>query len=138
MKGGIWVAVDFDNTIVIDAFPDVGPPVPRALEFLNEFVKAGANIVLWTIRCDSRATSNTNSLAPAVNYLLNNNIAVSAVNRRPGQYHWSRSPKCHASIYIDDKNICTPLITEGDNAYVDWNIVGPAVLARIEELKKKG
>lgn len=131
------LAVDFDNTIVKDAFPKIGEPVPLALEWLRVFQGLEAKIILWTVRCNCLAIRSTDVLQPAVQYLTDNGIQLFGVNRRPGQYNWSRSHKVHADIFIDDKNICTPLIVEDSGlCYVDWSVVGPAVLERLEKAQK--
>lgn len=134
-SGQCWIAVDFDNTVVKDAFPGIGDPVPGALEWLRNYKSMGAKVVLWTIRSHAKQPKLPSSvLQPAIDYMLDNDVMLDNVNRRPGQIHYSSSPKIHADIYIDDKNAGTPLIVEGDIAYVDWGVIGPLVATRVREL----
>ena len=50
-----YIAVDFDGTIVEHEFPDIGPPVPGAIESLKRFQDAGVKIILWTTRSNQAA-----------------------------------------------------------------------------------
>jgi len=44
------IAVDFDGTIVEDAYPGIGKPKRFALESLKELQKDGHDLILWTYR----------------------------------------------------------------------------------------
>ena len=44
------IAVDFDGTIVEHAFPQIGKPIPFAIETLLKLQKEGYRLVLWTVR----------------------------------------------------------------------------------------
>ena len=44
------IAVDFDGTIVEDAYPDIGEPKIFAFETLKEIQKARHQLILWTLR----------------------------------------------------------------------------------------
>jgi len=48
----MYICIDFDGTIVEHRFPDVGSPVPGALEWMIEFQEAGAKLILFTMRSD--------------------------------------------------------------------------------------
>ncbi len=44
------IAVDFDGTIVEDAYPKIGKPMIFAFETLLKLQKEGHRIILWTYR----------------------------------------------------------------------------------------
>ena len=112
------IAVDFDGTIVEHDYPRVGAPVPGALETLRTFNEKKIRIILWTMR-------DKEELAQAVEYLSKEGIRVWGVNKNPGQYSWTSSPKAYAPIYIDDAALGCPLVHPGSGKrpYVDWAIV---------------
>lgn len=121
------IAVDFDGTIVEHKYPDVGPPIPGAIEWLKKFQNAGCKIILWTMRCHKSADGDM--LTPAVEYLKSNGIELYGVNSNPSQV-WSKSPKAYAHCYIDDTAIGCPLKDStrmGARPMVDWDAVGPMV-----------
>ena len=86
------VALDFDNTVVMDSLYDktiVGNPVPFALYWIEKWQEAGAEIYLWTMR--GREGSDGDRLTPAIKYLWENGIKLDGVNR--GEQPWTDSPK---------------------------------------------
>jgi len=121
------ISVDFDATIVDHKYPDIGEPVPKAIDYIKKFVDAGAKIILNTMRSGKE-------LQEAVNYLKDNNIELFGVNENPTQSDWTTSPKPYANLYIDDANYGQPLKEDPkfDRPYVDWDITGPEVLKIIE------
>lgn len=131
-----YIGLDFDCTVVKDAFPKIGESVPGAIEWLKVFQNKGYLIVLNTLRSDggSRPPEARNCLTEAVKYLTNNGIKLYGVNKNPDKTAWgSDSAKINADIFIDDRAIGCPLIyEEGQKPYVDWSKVGPEVLRRLE------
>lgn len=127
------IAVDFDGTIVEHAYPNLGEPVPKAIEVLRTLQKKGWRIILWTMRSGE-------TLDQAVRYCLENGIQLFGVNENPDQKSWTSSPKAYAHFYIDDAAFGCPLVhTLSQNGealkrpYVDWEKVaaiflGPAGL----------
>ena len=122
------IAVDFDGTCVEHAFPDIGADVPRAVEALQDLVKDGHQLILWTMRSD---LDDGAFLTDAVNWFEKNEIPLWGVNANPQQSEsgWSMSPKAYAHLYIDDAALGCPLIPgkQGDRPMVDW----PEVMRRI-------
>ena len=104
----MYICVDFDGTIVDHAFPDIGVPVPGAVEWMKRWVKAGAQIILFTIRSDNQKSGYV--LSAAVSYLEGNGVALHGVNHNPNQSSWSASPKAFGHIYVDDAAFGCPLI----------------------------
>jgi hypothetical protein len=129
----MYICIDFDGTIVDHRFPDIGPPAPGALEWLERFQQAGAKLILFTMR--SAGGKHGDTLGAAVKYLADQGIKLYGVNKNPTQVHWTTSPKAYGQIYIDDSAFGCPLIQPDgfQRLCVDWDIVGPGVLARLQE-----
>lgn len=94
------IAVDFDGTIVEDAYPEIGKPKPFALETLKELSKKH-QIILWTCRTGSL-------LQHAVELLEKNGVRLYAVNKNYPDEDISTSEKfmrkIDADMFIDDRN----------------------------------
>ena len=133
----MYICVDFDGTIVDHCFPDIGAPVPGAIDWLKRFRKSGALIILFTMRSDGRKFGNI--LTAAVDYLEKNGIKLFGVNENPDQVDWTSSPKPYGHLYIDDAAVGCPLIhPEGFiRPCVDWEAVGRMVNERIEMYKER-
>lgn len=94
------IAIDFDGTIVDDAYPKIGKPKLFAFETLKRLQKDGHRLILWTYRSDSR-------LQDAIEFCKENGIEFYAVNKSfpEEQFDITKSRKIHADIFIDDRNI---------------------------------
>jgi len=94
------IAIDFDGTIVEDAFPKVGKARIFAFETMKRLQKDGHRLILWTYRSGSK-------LEDAVAFCKDNGITFYAVNQSfpEEKYDDSVSRKIYADIYIDDRNI---------------------------------
>jgi len=94
------LAIDFDGTIVDDAYPKVGKPKLFAFETLKQLQKDGHRLILWTYRSDIR-------LQEAVDFCKENGLEFYAVNKSfpEEQFDYSKSRKIHADLFIDDRNI---------------------------------
>lgn len=124
------IAVDFDGTLAHHKFPKIGKPVPHAVRWCKKFQKAGARLILWTMRSDGQRSGDV--LREAVEWCRERGLVFWGVNENPEQ-DWSSSCKAYAHIYIDDAAHGCPLKNGKDGrAYVDWAVVGPAVLAEME------
>jgi hypothetical protein len=125
------LGIDFDGTIVEHEFPDIGAPVPGALNWLREFRAAGARLILWTMRSGE-------TLDEAVEFCRAAGVEFWGINKNPRQATWTLSPKAYCELYIDDAAFGCPLRENprvGGRPFADWSIIGPEVLRRIE-LKK--
>lgn len=122
------IAIDFDGTISDHDYPRIGRPVPGAIEWIKQWKEAGAAIYLWTMRCGAH-------LDEAVAWCREQGLEFHGVNENPSQKTWTQSPKLYANFYIDDAAFGCPLVvnprTDG-RPYVDWSVVGPAVLEKIK------
>ena len=94
------IAVDFDGTIVADAYPKIGKPMVFAFETLKKLQSEGHRLILWTYR-------NGEKLEEAVLFCKKNGIEFYAVNKNfpEENYDEKESRKIHADIFIDDRNI---------------------------------
>jgi hypothetical protein len=112
------IAVDFDGTIVTDKYPDIGDPVPLAIESLLVLQKDN-KLILWTLRSGEL-------VADAVSYLASNGVKLWGINENHDQYRFSDSHKQHADFYIDDKNVGCPISysDDGGKPYVNWDVIG--------------
>lgn len=127
----LTICVDFDGTIVDHAFPEIGKPIPLAIDYLKKFIDNGAKVILFTMRSDRE---DVDYLTQAVNYLKDNEIELYGINENPSQKTWTTSPKAYGHVYIDDAAIGCPLqkINGFYRLCVDWEIVGPEVLGMLK------
>lgn len=113
----MFIAIDFDGTIVTHEYPNVGRPVPNALRVMKRLQEAGHKLILWTMR-------DGEELKAAQTYCKENGISFFGVNQNPDQ-DWSTSPKAYANIYIDDAALGCPTTydVQTKRVIVDWNRV---------------
>jgi len=120
----MYIAIDFDGTIVAHRYPRIGNPVPGALNWMKQFQEAGAKLILWTMRSGQE-------LQDAIDYCEANGVVFHAHNNNPSQADWTESPKCYAHWYVDDSAFGCPLRENpamGGRPFVDWDVVGPQLL----------
>ncbi|WP_372936308.1 BT0820 family HAD-type phosphatase [Seonamhaeicola sp.] len=93
------IAVDFDGTIVEDAYPSIGKPKLFAFETLKKLQDKGHRLILWTYRHGSK-------LDEAVNFCKENGIHFYAINSSFPEENFNNdvSRKINADIFIDDRN----------------------------------
>ena len=94
------IAIDFDGTIVEDAYPNIGKPMLFAFETLKKLQEHGHRLILWTYRSGTK-------LDEAVQFCKDHNITFYAVNKSYPEESLSdlTSRKIHADVFIDDRNI---------------------------------
>ncbi|GAL68058.1 BT0820 family HAD-type phosphatase [Jejuia pallidilutea] len=94
------IAVDFDGTIVEDAYPRIGKPQMFAFETLKKLQDEGHRLILWTYRCGDK-------LDEAVKFCEDNGIQFYAVNKSfpEEEYTSDISRKINADLFIDDRNV---------------------------------
>lgn len=112
------IAVDFDGTIVQNAYPEIGAPKYDVITALKYLQAAGNTLILWTCR-------DGNDLDAAVKYcekLLGlhfdyiNTDTDEALERYSG-----RSRKVGADFYIDDKALSPDQFVGMANAIISTN-----------------
>ena len=125
LKKNAILGIDFDGTCVTNVDPPgVGKSI-GAEAWLKAFASAGARLILWTVRSDE-------GLKAAIKWFEDNKIPLHAAQHNPEQATWSSSPKLHAHLFIDDRGFGMPLkTTNGSKPHVDWDKVGPQVLAEL-------
>ena len=94
------LAIDFDGTIVEDAYPKIGKPKIFAFESLKKLQQDGHRLILWTYRYGE-------ALQEAVNFCKANGLEFYAVNNSfPNEvYDPNKSRKINADLFIDDRNV---------------------------------
>lgn len=119
MKHYNYICVDFDGTLVVHEYPQIGEEVPYAFDTLHELRTLGSRLILWTMRSDNRELDG-DVLTDAVEFCRQRGIEFYGINKNPDQ-DWSTSPKAYANIYIDDAALGCPLINNHvHRPYVDW------------------
>lgn len=110
------IAIDFDGTCVTHDYPEVGKDI-GAVEILKDLVKAGHDLILYTMRTSME-------LFHAEKWFSDNGIVLHGVQYDPAQAKWTSSNKCYAHLYIDDAALGAPLTyPEKGRPYVDWKKV---------------
>lgn len=89
-------AVDFDGTIVENAYPDIGLLRPGAVEALRLMRAHGHTIIIWTCRYGQE-------LEDMVHFLDGHRIPYDYVNDCPKMPLPVR--KIYADYYIDDRSV---------------------------------
>jgi hydroxymethylpyrimidine pyrophosphatase-like HAD family hydrolase len=109
------VGCDFDATLVVHEYPNIGAIIPGAFETLKWLQDNGVNIILITMR-------SGRELKEAVDLCKEHGITFYAVNDNPSQKSWTSSRKIYVEKMIDDNSVGAPLIDNGkDMPYIDWN-----------------
>lgn len=116
MKKSLIIALDFDGTCVTNDFPKIGRDI-GAVPVLKELVEKGHRLILLTNRYDDL-------LSEAVAWFNDNGIPLFGVNSNPIQARFTKSPKIYADIYIEDRAVGCPVITNNPyiskSPFVDW------------------
>ena len=117
------LAIDFDGTIVEDAYPKIGKPRLFAFETLLKLQEEGHRLILWTYRSGKK-------LQEAVDFCKENGIDFYAVNKSYPEETLdnSISRKIHADIFIDDRNF---------GELPDWGKIYRNVLKEEPKIPKK-
>lgn len=118
------IAIDFDDTCAFNKYPHIGDDVPHAEESLKLLVSSGAKLILYTMR-------DGQGLTDAINWFKDRDIPLYGIQTNPTQRNWTKSNKCDADLYIDDKGLGCPSIKYSDKRrYVDW----PAVIVLLKNI----
>lgn len=95
------VAVDFDGTLVLDRYPDIGDPIYEMFDICQRLKSAGVKLILWTSR-------SYEYLDQAVKFCKNHGLEFDAVNENIKEVQAlfnTDTRKVYADFYIDDKAI---------------------------------
>lgn len=140
MNSNKKLAIDFDGTVVDDAYPGIGKTKIFAFETLKKLQSEGYRLILWTYR-------HGKSLDEAVEFCKKNGVEFYAVNSSfEGEIfdHAEASRKIDADLFIDDRNLggfpgwgeIYNIITERIEFRVEGNEVLP--YSKMKKDKKKG
>lgn len=95
------IAVDFDGTLCINKFPEIGLPNENVIHYIKERKKQGAKLILWTCRVGEQ-------LKEAVKWCKMHGIEFDAVNENLPEIiemMGGDTRKIFADEYLDDKCI---------------------------------
>ena len=94
------IAIDFDGTIVEDAYPRIGNPMIFAFETMKKLQSEGHRLILWTYRTGKQ-------LQEAVDFCKQEGIEFYAINKSYPEEEFDDkvSRKIHANLFVDDRNI---------------------------------
>ncbi len=110
------IAVDFDGTIVEHKYPEIGKPIPFAIETLLQLQKDRHTLILWTVR-------EGKQLQEAIDYCSNQGLTFFAANENyPGENREKAARKLNADMFIDDRNL---------GGLPDWGVIYNAVRATV-------
>lgn len=118
------VAIDFDGTIVEDAYPGIGKPLTFAFETIKKLQSEGHRLILWTYRSGKK-------LEEAVYFCKQNGIEFYAVNKNYPEEEFDDeiSRKINADLFVDDRNV---------GGFVGWTTVYKTIFNYEPPLKKRG
>lgn len=95
------IAVDFDGTLHMGAFPAIGTIAPDARTTMQKLKDEGHYLIIWTCRCGDQLTE-------AINWLLEQGIPFDRVNEHNpdnlAKYN-TVARKVYAHLYIDDRQV---------------------------------
>lgn len=99
------VAIDFDGTLVIDRYPDIGKPIYEMFDVCKKLKEAGVKLILWTSRDN---VDGEYALDEAVKFCKSRGLEFDAVNENIKEVcalFGRDTRKVYADLYIDDKAI---------------------------------
>lgn len=106
------IASDFDGTLFVDAYPDVGEPIFTTINRLKEEQANGAKAILWTNR-------EGEELERAIRACERVGIRLDAVNDNLPDIikNFGSNPrKVFANEYWDDRTVALPHVKHPDGA----------------------
>jgi len=95
------IGIDFDGTIVYDAYPEIGEPIPGAIETINKWYNEGFWIVIHSCRAGEYE-------ADMCRWIYENKLDVHRINNNLDwriEKYGGDTRKMSLDINIDDKNI---------------------------------
>lgn len=101
MKKRLTFGVDFDGTIVSEAFPNIGEINEEVVKFMDAAIKQGHLVIVWTAR-------SINYEQDVIDFLNKNNIPYSYVNENPEDEYAKKGiqgRKIFCDYYIDDRAV---------------------------------
>jgi hypothetical protein len=96
------IAVDFDGTLCENAFPEIGKPIDKVINYIKQAIANGDTVILWTCRENDDLG---NRLTQALDWCKDQGIEFHSVNEFCHPEWGSGGRKVCADIYIDDRAI---------------------------------
>jgi hypothetical protein len=106
--------LDFDGTMVLHRYPDIGEEVPDAVQTVKELIAAGHEVILNTYRVEIGLAE----LYAAINWLKERGIKLGFYTQH--KYPPAFFGKFGQDYFIDDHPSDAPLLESGA---VDWSVV---------------
>jgi len=97
----MYIAVDFDGTIVEDRYPAIGKERPFATATLRQLMEDGHKLILWSVREGAL-------LEEAVKWCEQKGVYFISVNKNYDEENADSrcySRKLKADLFIDDRNV---------------------------------
>lgn len=110
----MYIAVDFDGTIVEHRYPKIGREIPFAIETLKKLRDDGHQLILWTVR-------EGQLLDDAIEFCRQRGLVFYAANcnyeeEKPDHKGYTR--KLQVDVFIDDRNV---------GGMPDWGVIYKAI-----------
>lgn len=126
------IAIDFDGTVVEHQFPEIGDPLPGAIETLKALQTAGHTLIIWTYRELQQFTDVYSWITEHVD-IDEDRLAVNRTDPRemaalrkqdirPHRILCDHSLEVYADLYIDDRNL---------GGFPGWDAVRDALLTPV-------
>ena len=117
------IAIDFDGTIVEDAYPKIGKPLMFAIETIKTLQSKGHRLILWTYR-------NGKKLQEAVDFCEKKGITFYAINKNYPEEDFDEksSRKIYADVFVDDRNV---------GGFIGWTEIYKQLVNDVPKIKKK-
>jgi hydroxymethylpyrimidine pyrophosphatase-like HAD family hydrolase len=116
------IAVDFDGTIVENAYPYIGRKMPFAFQTLKMLQKEGHLLILWTRRSGK-------TLEQALEYCTKNGVEFYAVNKSYPEeiFDENESRKIEVDVFVDDRIV---------GGFPGWGVVYQQITGQDISVKK--
>ena len=98
-------AIDFDGTLCVDKFPEIGDEIPGRIAAVKDLQAKGHKVILWTCRQNDKLGSHLDN---AVAWCKERGLLFDAVNQNlpEVQAKWGGDTrKVYCDAYVDDKNL---------------------------------
>ena len=95
-----YIAFDFDGTLCVHSYPEIGEPIKDNIDLLKIHKKMGNVIIIWTGR-------EGKDLENMIEWLKKYNIPYDYINENPEIIGFN-ARKIFADIYYDDRNGILP------------------------------
>jgi len=95
------LGVDFDGTIVEEAFPKIGAIKPKTLQLMRRAYNLGHLVIVWTARSGQ-------AVEDCKEFLIENEIPHHFINENPEDPYFKRGEqgrKIFCDYYLDDRAI---------------------------------